>query len=146
MPKKRNGSMILTCMFFISICMAIMLLHWRSEESIQTTMIMRVKMVRAQYACEALMQYGIDLCKERYAFLIGRGQPLMLIFERWPLGAGEYGQGNLEISYAKKFEIKTTIRQEKQPLITLSCLLERQDDFPRNIFTISAWKRHEIKA
>lgn len=92
------------------------------------------------------MSYGIALCKQHYAFLSGRGRPLLLSFNRWPLGDEEYGQGILEISYTKSFEIKATISQEKKPLITLSCCLERQNAFPRNIFTISAWKRHELKA
>jgi hypothetical protein len=146
MKKTHNGSMVLTCMFFTSICMMIMLLHWRSQEAIQTTMIMQVKMMKAQYACEALMQYGIDICKHRYAMLSGSARPLSLSFARWPLDNQESGQGILEISYAKQFQITATIMQDKHPLVTVSCCLERQSALPHNIFTITAFKRHELKA
>jgi|GEM_PF-2187969 hypothetical protein len=150
MKNAHNGSMILTCMFFISIIMMIMLLHWRSEEAIQTTMIMRATMVKAQYGCEALMEYGTDLCKSQYALLAKglseRGRPLLLTFERWPLGNETYGQGIIEISYTKQFLITATILQDRHTLVTLSCCLERESRLPHNIFTISAWKRHELKA
>lgn len=91
------------------------------------------------------MEYGIDLCKSQYGLLSGAGRPLSLSFERWPLGHEEYGQGILEISYAKKFQIMATILQDEHALVTMSCCLERESALPHNIFTISAWKRHELK-
>jgi len=103
-------------------------------------------MVKAQYAAEALMQYGVDLCKQEYTLLSGRGRPISLRFDRWPLGDEQYGQGRVEITYSKQFQITATILQDEHALITISCCLERERALPRNIFTISAWKRHQLKA
>lgn len=90
------------------------------------------------------MDYGIDIGKHRYGLLRGRGRSLILSFDRWPLGNEEYGQGILEITHAKQLEIRATISQDKCSLVRLSCNLERRSAFPRNIFTVYAWKRQEL--
>lgn len=145
MKRTHRGSMVLTSMFFISIIMLMMLLHWRSEESLQSIIIMRVKMMRADYACQAIMDYGINLCKDRYGFFATQRRQLTLTFNRWPLGNEEYGQGILEVTYEKKCTIMATLIKDNRALVRISCNLERQKALPSNIFTISGWKRHELQ-
>lgn len=147
MKNLRNGSMILTCMFFISVCMMIMVLQWRSQEAIETTMIMRVRMAKNQYACEALMEYGIHLCKQQYALLRKKisnsGRPLIVSFERWPLGDEQYGQGIVEISYNKQFTIMASLRQNQRTMVTISCSLEREKNAQNQaVVSVFAWKQH----
>jgi hypothetical protein len=148
MKSVRKGSMVLTCMFFISVCTVIMLLHWQSQAAIQKTMIMRVQMMQAQYAAEALMQYGVELCKKEYATLSKKlsecRRPIMIRFSQWPLGDEQYAQGEIEISYTTQLQIRATLERDKKSLIELSCFLRKERRDERNFFTISGWKWHEI--
>ena len=146
MKSGHKGSMILSCMFFISICMVIMLLHWHAQEMTQRTMVIRIQMMQAQYAAEALMQYGINHCKKEYARLAKeltvRGQPLIITFAQWPCGNEQYGQGRIEIAYTQLYTIMATLILAGYKTIKLSCRLEKERG-QREIFTVSAWKWYE---
>jgi len=144
----QSGSMVLTCVFFISICMLIMLLQWRSQEALHSIMILRMQALKKQYAAEALLQYGIDLGKKQYITLaqivIKRKAPIILTFKRWPLGNDHYAQGTLEISYTDRLGLRATLFEQDVKQILLSCNLEKQIIQQQNIYTVTSWKRHEI--
>ena len=147
----KAGSMVLTCVFFISICMLIMLLQWRSQESLRAIMVLRTEVIQTHYAAEALLQYGIELCKKQYVplaqILHERGRPLVLTFKRWPIGEGRFARGILEISYNALFSIVATLHEEGTSKISISCCLtkQRETETQKYIYTITAWKRHEIR-
>jgi hypothetical protein len=147
--QQKSGSMVLTTVFFISIFMLIMLMQWRSQEALQKVMIMRGEYIKRHYAAEALLEYGIDVCKKQYALItetvITERKPLILSFHRWPLGNESYAQGTIEIFYNAGLSVTATLSEHRKKQVSLSCLLAKQKIQNQDVYTIKAWKRNEIR-
>lgn len=143
----QSGSMVLSCIFFISIFTLIMVMQWRSQEILQNVMAMRIECIKKQYAAEALLQYGIEVCKKQYGLIADtitkRKAPLSLTFNRWPLGCDGFLRGTIEVSYNKLFTITATLSDDTHKQISYSCCLEKTTVANKDVFTITAWKRNE---
>lgn len=142
----KSGSMVLACVFYTSLFMLFMLMQWKSQEALQLIMRARIQRVQQHYALEALMRYGISLCKNQYALIANtirkRKAPFSLTFERWPLGDDKYMQGKIDINYAKMIKLTAQLMREGKKHMTLSCNLEKKRVDNTIIYVVTAWKWH----
>lgn len=143
----QTGSIVLSSIFFISIFMLIMAMQWRSQEILQNVMMLRMECIKKQYAAEALLQYGIGVCKKQYALIADtitkRKTPLSLTFDRWPLGCNGSLRGTIDVSYDTLFTITASLSDEAQKQISYSCCLEKKIIEHKDVYMITAWKRNE---
>ncbi len=144
-PDARSGSMILTSIFFTSLLMLVLLVQWRSQEALQTIMRMRITQAQQHYAVDALLSYGVKLCKECDEPLIealkAQPVPLLLTFKNWPLGEGKSAQGIIEIAFKNGFHLTAYLKDQDKKLTSVSCNLEKQLENNKNVYIVCAWKR-----
>ncbi len=145
--------MVLTCIFFISIFTLIMVMQWKAQESLREITALRMEYVKKQYAAEALLWYGIGICKKQYTLLSTvlekqSGQEA-LMFNQWPLGGGIFARGVIDIQYDGLFKITATLYEKDVKQVSFSCCLEKQiinpqSLMPEELYMISAWKRDAV--
>jgi hypothetical protein len=146
--QNKPGSMVLSCIFFMSIVMLIILMQWKSQEALQNIVIMRMESIKKEYAAQTLLDYGIELCTQQYPLIVDKllkhKVSLSLTFNRWPVGCRKEMQGTLEISYNKQLILKATLSDQNVAQIAFVCHLEKQTIQNKQVYMITAWQRHEV--
>lgn len=137
MKRAHNGSMILSCVVFVSLVTLIMMMQWQSQAALTELMVLRTQAIKRRLAVHALLEYGIALCKKNYTKLADKAakQSVSLTFNHWPLGGDTYTHGRLTISYTDAFSLSAQFEQ-----VTASCTLSRERDHKKMAYIISSWK------